>query len=117
MAEGKTVVVMTARQSRSPEDVPTRALDQALHLRVAAVFCSPPFRPARVATPLAEDWRRIATMECSALCVNLRMTRVTVSNSPFEIPAKSKSFMLLTSGTTLSTPLWPRFESETSTLR
>ena len=49
--------------------------------------------------------RRSAGINRSALCVNLRMTPITVTNSPFDIPAKRKSFTLLTSGTTSSTAL------------
>lgn len=71
----------------------------------AGPFTPVPFWPARVGARLRKVPRRIAGMKRSALCVNLRMTPFTVTNSLFEIPAKRKSFTLLTSGTTSSTAL------------
>lgn len=89
-------------------DYPAKGeLDESFNRAAAAdpFTLVPPFWPARVGARLWEFPRYIAGMSRPALCVNLRMTPITVTNSPFEIPAKRKSFTLLTSGTTSSTAL------------
>ena len=81
-----------------------RELDGSSNRAAAAgPFTRVPFSPVRATARLLKVPRRSAGMNRSALCVNLRMTPITVTNSPFEIPAKRKSFTLLTSGTTSST--------------